>query len=77
LFQQRNRDALSLDFENVLMSASELLERMLAVGYEGSLREWNKFRNEIVRNFRRASTTSERVALLRAYKALSRGKTRT
>jgi hypothetical protein len=53
-----------------LMSTSELLEQMVAVGYEGSLREWNKFRNEIVKNFRRASTTAERVALLRAYKAL-------
>ena len=52
------------------MSTSEILERMLAAGYEGSLREWNKFRNEIVKNFKRVSTTSERVALLRAYKAL-------
>jgi hypothetical protein len=52
------------------MSTSELLKQMVAVGYEGSLRGWNKFRNEIVKNFRRASTTAERVALLRAYKAL-------
>ena len=52
------------------MSTSEILERMLAAGYEGSLREWNKFRNEIVKTFKRVSTTSERVALLRAYNAL-------
>jgi hypothetical protein len=63
---EHRREALSLGFENVLMSTSELLERMLAAGYEGSLREWNKFRNEIVKNFKRVSTTSERVALLRA-----------
>ena len=64
------RQALSLAVENVLMSTREILERMLTAGYEGSLREWNKFRNEIVKNFKRVSTTSERVALLRAYKAL-------
>jgi hypothetical protein len=64
------RQALSLAVENVLMSTREILERMLTAGYEGSLREWNKFRNEIVKNFKRASTTSERVALLRAHKAL-------
>ena len=64
------RQAPSLAVENVLMSTREILERMLAAGYEGSLREWNKFRNEIVKNFKRVSTTSERVALLRAYKAL-------
>jgi hypothetical protein len=52
------------------MSTSEILERMLTAGYHGALREWNKFRNEIVKNFKRVSTTSERVALLRAYKAL-------
>jgi hypothetical protein len=63
------REALSLGFENVSMSTSEILERMLAEGY-GSLREWNKFRNEIVKTFKRVSTTSERVALLRAYNAL-------
>jgi hypothetical protein len=64
------RQALSLAVENVLMSTREILERMLTAGYEGSLREWNKFRNEIVKHFKRVSTTSERVALLRAYKAL-------
>jgi hypothetical protein len=64
------RQALSLAVENVLMSTREILERMLTAGYEGSLREWNKFRNEIVNHFKRVSTTSERVALLRAYKAL-------
>ena len=64
------RQTLSLAVENVLMSTREILERMLTAGYEGSLREWNKFRNEIVKNFKRVSTTLERVALLRAYKAL-------
>jgi hypothetical protein len=64
------RQALSLAVENVLMSTREILERMLTAGYEGSLREWNKFRNEIVKHFKRVSTTSERVALLRAHKAL-------
>jgi hypothetical protein len=64
------RQALSLAVENVLMSTREILERMLTAGYDGSLREWNKFRNEIVKHFKRVSTTSERVALLRAYKAL-------
>jgi hypothetical protein len=52
------------------MGTSEILVRMLAAGYDGSLREWNKFRNEMVKNFKCASTTSERVALLRAYRAL-------
>jgi len=52
------------------MSTSELLERMIAGTREGSFLEWNKFRGEIVEHFRRATTTPERVALLRAYKAL-------
>jgi hypothetical protein len=64
------KQALCPGFVNVLTSTSEILGRMLAAGYDGSLREWNKFRNEIVKNFKRVSTTSERVALLRAHKAL-------
>ena len=70
LLSELRSEAPSPGFENVLMSTSEILERMLAAGYDGSLREWNKFRNEIVKKFKCVSTTSERVALLRAYKVL-------
>jgi hypothetical protein len=52
------------------MSTSELLERMMATVRQGPLVEWNKFRNEIVEHFRRTTSTTERVALLRVYKAL-------
>ena len=51
------------------MSTSELLERMTAT-CAGSLLEWNEFRREIIEHFRRATSTPERVALLRAYQAL-------
>ena len=49
------------------MSVSELLERMTAQ-HEGASFEWNKARAEIVDEFRRATTTPERVALLSVYK---------
>ena len=55
---------------DILMSTSELLERMMATVRQGPLVEWNKFRNEIVEHFRRATSTPERVALLRVYKVL-------
>jgi hypothetical protein len=50
------------------MSTSEILKRMAMMAREGQLPDWNKFRAEIVEEFRHATTTHERVALLSVHK---------